>query len=170
MKPGLTKREREITDPVRIRQILDTAKILHLGLVDGEEPYVLPMNYGYTLEEGQLVLYLHSAVSGRKLDLIRANPRVHFSLECDIAHFAGQLPCQYGTAYQSLSGRGIAQILEDPQEKMDAMTVFMKTQTGKDFSFNERLVSIVSVIRIQVTSYSAKHRDIPERLAMEMQK
>jgi hypothetical protein len=40
----------------------------------------------------------------------------------------------------------------------------MKTQTGKDFSFNERLVSIVTVIRIDVSEYTAKHRPIPEKL------
>ena len=37
----------------------------------------------------------------------------------------------------------------------------MKTQTGKDFEFNERLVSIVSVLRIDVSEYTAKHRPRP---------
>ena len=54
--------------------------------------------------------------------------------------------------------------LEDVQEKMEGMSILMKTQTGKDFSFNERLVSIVSVIRLDVSEYTAKHRPIPENL------
>ena len=29
---GMTRRERQITDPERIVEILDTAKVLHLGL------------------------------------------------------------------------------------------------------------------------------------------
>ena len=37
----------------------------------------------------------------------------------------------------------------------------MKTQTGKDFTFNDKLVSIVSVIRIEVEEYTAKRREIP---------
>ena len=44
------------------------------------------------------------------------------------------------------------------------MSVLMKTQTGKDFQFNERLVSIVAVIRLDVTGFSAKYRPIPENL------
>ena len=55
-------------------------------------------------------------------------------------------------------------IVEDVQEKMEAMSILMKTQTGRDFQFNERLVSIVSVIRLDVTEFSAKHRPIPENL------
>ena len=164
MKRGITKREREVTDLQQIRYILDTAKILHLGMVDGDEPYVLPMNYGYRLEDGRLTLYLHSAVKGRKLDMIRANSKVSFSVDCDRMPFEGRVACQYGMVYSSLMGRGTATIVEDVEEKMQAMSILMKTQTGKDFTFNERLVSIVAVIRIDVTEYTAKHRPLPEAM------
>ena len=161
---GMTKREFQITDEAKIRAILDTAKVLHLGLAVDNEPYVVPMNYGYCLEEGRLTLYLHSAVRGKKLDMVRANPRVFFELDCDRMPFEGKVPCQYGLVYSSVMGRGTACIVEDVEEKKQAMSLLMKTQTGKDFSFEDRLVSIVSVIRIDVTEYTAKHRPLPEKL------
>ena len=161
---GMTKRELQGTDPGQIRAILDTAKVLHLGLCVDNEPYVVPMNYGYIMEGETLVLYLHSAVQGKKLDMIRANPRVFFELDCDRMPFEGEKPCQYGLVYSSVMGRGTACIVEDVEEKIRAMTMLMKTQTGKDFSFNDRLVSIVSVIRIDVTEYTAKHRPLPEKM------
>ena len=161
---GMTKRELQITDLQQIRAILDTAKVLRLGLAVNNEPYVVPMNYGYTMENGNLILYLHSAVRGKKLDMIRANPRVFFEMDCDLVPFESEKPCQYGLSYSSVMGRGTAVIVEDVEEKMKAMSLLMKTQTQKDFSFNEQLVSIVSVIRIDVAEYSAKHRPIPEKL------
>ena len=161
---GMTKRERQITDEAQILNILDTAKILHLGLAVDNEPYVVPMNYGYTMENGKMVVYLHSALLGKKLDMIRANPNVFFEMDCDLTPFEGEKPCQYGLSYSSVMGRGRATIVEDVEEKMRGLTVLMKTQTGKDFAFNERLVSIVAVIRIDVAEYTAKHRPIPENL------
>ena len=161
---GMTRREFEITDQAEILRILDTAKVLHLGLAVDNEPYVVPMNYGYCMEDGRLVLYLHSAVQGKKLDMLRANPGVFFELDCDMTPFEGEKPCQYGVSYSSVMGRGTASIVEDVAEKMQAMTMLMKTQTQKDFEFNERLVSIVTVVRIDVHEYTAKHRPIPERL------
>ena len=161
---GMTKRERQITDEKQIRGILDTAKILHLGLAVDNEPYVVPMNYGYTMEDGKLVLYLHSAVRGKKLDMIRENPRVFFEMDCDLVPFEGKVPCQYGIAYSSLMGRGTARIVEDVEEKKKAMSILMKTQTEKDFLFEDRLVSIVAVIRIDVLEYTAKHRPLPEKM------
>ena len=159
---GMTKRERQVTDLVEIRRILDTGKVLHLGLAVNDEPYVVPMNYGYTMEDGKLVLYLHCAHQGKKLDMIRANSRVFFEIDCDHKPFEGEKPCQYGLVYSSVMGRGTASIVADVEEKKQAMTILMKTQTGKDFTFEDRLVSIVTVVRIDVAEYTAKHRPLPE--------
>ena len=43
-------------------------------MIDGDEPYVVPMNYGYTLEDGELCIYLHGATVGRKIDIMKKNP------------------------------------------------------------------------------------------------
>ena len=161
---GMTKRERQVTDEKQILDILDAGKVLHLGLAVDNEPYVVPMNYGYTYENGKLVMYLHSAVRGKKLDMIRANSKVFFEIDCDWKPFEGVKPCQYGLAYSSIMGKGVARILEDVEEKKQAMTFLMKTQTGKDFVFTDELVSIVAVIRIDVEEYTAKHRPLPEKM------
>ena len=161
---GMTRRERQVTDEAQITAILDAGKVLHLGLAVDNEPYVVPMNYGYTRENGKLVMYLHSAVRGRKLDMIWANPKVFFEIDCDLVPFESELPCQYGLSYSSVMGKGVAHIVDDVEEKKKAMSILMKTQTGKDFTFEDRLVSIVAVIRIDVEAYTAKHRPIPEKL------
>lgn len=38
------------------------------------------------------------------------------------------------------------------------MSILMKTQTGKDFEFNEQMVSAVSVLKIVAEEYTAKAR------------
>ena len=158
MKKGITRREREVTDLGRICEILDKSKIVHIGMVDGDEPYVVPMNYGYTMEDGKLTIYLHGAKWGRKLDVMRANPTVFFSLECDVVPFDGDIACRYGTTYYSLMALGKAKIHEDVEEKKKGLSILMKTQTGKDFTFDDKMVSIVSVIKIDIAEYTAKQR------------
>ena len=159
---GMTRRERQVFDINEIIKILDKSKVLHLGLVDGDEPYVVPMNYGYTMENEKLTLWLHGATKGRKLDVIRANPKAFFSMECDLQPFEGEVACKYGLGYSSLMGKGTAEIIEDVEEKMNALTYLMKTQTGKDFEFNEKLVSVVAIIKIDVSDYTAKYRAVPK--------
>ena len=161
MMRGMTKRERQVTDREEILKILDKCKILHLGLVDGDEPYVVPMNYGYVMEGEQLTLYMHGATKGYKLDLMRKNPKVFFEMECDVQGFEGEIACQYGTVYQSIMGRGRAEIVEDVERKKEMLTLFMKSQTGRDFTFTDIMVSAVTLVKIDISEYTAKRRPMP---------
>ena len=160
---GMTRRERQVTDETKIRHILDTAKVLRLGLAVNNEPYVVPMNYGYVMENGTLTLYLHSALRGKKLDMIRANPNVFVEMDCDHIPFEGDVACKYGLSYSSIMGRGKAYILEDVAEKQKALSLLMKTQTDLNFSFAEKMASVVAIIRIDVQEFTAKHRPIPQK-------
>ena len=160
---GMTRRERQVTDMNEIIRILDTAQVLHLGLVDGDEPYVVPMNYGYIMENEKLTIYLHGAPRGRKIDLIRKNPKIFFEADCDITPFEGDVACRYGITYSSIMGRGTAEIIDDTDEKREALTFLMKTQTDKDFVFDEKIVNIVSVIKLDISEYTAKHRPMPKK-------
>ena len=119
------------------------------------------MNYGYTMKNGKLTIYMHGATAGRKLDILRVNPKVCFEMDCDIIPFDGKVACQYGTAYSSVIGTGKAEIVEDVEGKKEALSILMKTQTGKDFEFTDKLVSIVSIIKIEVAEYTAKSRPLP---------
>ena len=82
-------------------------------------------------------------------------------MECDVTPFEGKVACQYGTTYASVMGKGTAVVLDDVNDKIDGLSKFMKTQTGKDFTFDEKMVSIVNVIKITATSFTAKKRPKP---------
>lgn len=165
----MTKREFEITDMEQILSILDESKLLHLGLSDDGQPYVVPMNYGYVYQEGKLTLYLHGATSGYKYEVMEKNPKVSFTMETRVIPFEGDVACQYGTSYFCVMGKGTAAIVEDVEEKKLGMSILMKTQTGKEFHFHDRLVSAVHIIRIDVAEFTAKHRPIPPLARVEKQ-
>ena len=52
-------------------------------------------------------------------------------------------------------------------EKEKALSLLMKQQTGKDFTFDEKLVSIVNVIRIDVKEFTAKERKLPAAMQQD---
>ena len=54
--------DREITDFVEIESILNDASVCRIGLVDGSEPYIVPVCFGYS--DGRI--YIHSAIFGEK--------------------------------------------------------------------------------------------------------
>lgn len=160
---GMTRREQQVTDINEIIEILEKSKVVHVGMIDGDEPYVVPMNYGYILEDGKLTIYLHGARRGRKIDAIKTNPKVFYEMCCDITPFEGEVACKYGITYASIMGRGLATLVEDVEEKKKALSILMKTQTGKDFQFEDKLTTVVSIIKIDTLEFTAKKRPFPKK-------
>ncbi|MCR5825321.1 MAG: pyridoxamine 5'-phosphate oxidase family protein [Oscillospiraceae bacterium] len=159
----MRRKDREITDLAAIEEILRAARIVHLGLVDGTMPYVVPLHYGYTLADGKLTLYMHGAREGHKLDLIRANPNAFVEIDTDEELISGgDNACSYGASYASVMGSGHAMLVEDPEEKVRGLNVLMRTQTGRSFPITAQMAAGVAVIRVDVDSFSAKRKPKPQ--------
>ena len=157
----MRRADREVKDIHEILQIVDRAKILRLGLMDEEYPYIVPMHYGYEYAEDsrELLFYLHGAKEGRKLDLIRKDPKACIELDCDIELISGgDEPCKYGSAYASVIGRGRVEVVEEEREKIKGLRLLMKNQTGREFEINGRMAASVAVLKVRLSEFTAKAR------------
>lgn len=73
----MRKFESQIRDPALIAALLEMIPIVHVGIRDGDGwPYVVPMSFGCELREDRLLVYLHCAREGHKVELWRRDPRV----------------------------------------------------------------------------------------------
>ncbi|MGN1029055.1 MAG: pyridoxamine 5'-phosphate oxidase family protein, partial [Bacilli bacterium] len=104
----------------------------------------------------KLTLYFHSAKEGRKLDGIVENPEVAFEMDCEHKLIEAEIPCLHGFSYKSIIGNGVSSIVENMEEKKSALSLLMKHQTGKDFTFEDKHAKAVTVFKVEVTNFSAK--------------
>ena len=158
----MRRKEREVTDIKEIREVLDSCKVCRLGMADEGGAYIVPLNYGYVLEDGVLTLYFHGAKEGKKLELIRKNPEVGFEMDGRHELMEGDKACQYSYYFASVIGKGKAVIVEDPEEKLRALEILMKHQTGKDFSEfreNPRLEQTVGILKVEADIYTCKKHE-----------
>lgn len=153
----MRRQDRRITDPAMICAVLDKCRTLHLGLVEDGRAYIVPLNYGWTEENGRYTLYAHSAAEGRKIDLIRGGADVGFEMETGVEYFDADTACGWGNRYESIIGEGRATLLETPEEKRQALAAIMAHYSArKDYTFEDAMVNLVQVIQIDVTALSCK--------------
>ena len=141
---AMRRKDRSVTDPAKIERILSAARIVHLGLVDGGRPYVVPLHYCYEY-----------ARSGRKIGVIGAGAPCFVELECDVdLDDGGSTPydqaCKYGSFYSSVMGEGTASLVADEDEKVHALKLLMRQQTGRNFPITRLMAKPVAVIRVHV--------------------
>lgn len=147
----MRRTDREITDPSVLDDILRRGGCLHLSLMDGEFPYVVPLNYGYTRENGRPVFYFHSASAGKKLELIRKNPNAAFCVTLEHGVIPGETAGNYSFAYESVAGTGTVSMVEELSEKQNALAVlFFHYAPEAAFSASAQAVSHTAVFRLTV--------------------
>ena len=151
----LRRIEREMADRADQLAVLRGQKFLSLAMACDQEPYLVSLNYAFSEEEN--CFYVHSAPQGRKLDYLRANPRVWGQVIED----RGYLPGQCSHAYRSVMFRGRAEFVEEPQEKKRALALMVDHADPDPAPLRQRLLAgahmeHVVVLRLVVESMSGK--------------
>ena len=155
----MRRKDREIKEISEVLDIVERAKVLRMGLFDGEYPYIVPLHYGYEYKDGVLIFYAHGAKEGHKIDLIYANPNTCIELEANMEIASGEdIPCKYGAYYASVIGRGTVKLVKDVQEKIRGLNLLMKNQIGREFSITPQMAQDVQVMKITINNFSAKSR------------
>lgn len=152
----MRRKEREITDIHQLQQILEECKVCRVAMQDKDGLYLIPLNFGYQYQNGKLTLYLHSAKEGRKISALSQNSSVCFEMDCSHKLVEGDVACAYSYEYQSIVGYGTARIVEDKEEKKQALSILMKHMTEKKFEFTDSMADLVAVIKIEADSFSGK--------------
>ncbi len=148
----MRRHDREITDRTEIEAALDAAQIMSLGLFDGEEPYVVPVNF---VRVGGLI-YFHGAREGRKHDIIAAHPKVCFEATSKSVLKPGTEPCNCTTYYESVIGWGTASRVADENEKTAALAAMNRKFGAKDGPFPPAMLEATAVVRIVIERMTGK--------------
>lgn len=153
----MRRKDREVTDKNKIEEIIKSCYCCRVGFNDDGEVYIVPLNFGYCLQDDNYTFYFHGAKEGRKIDLINKNPYVGFELDTNYRLNTGEIACEYSCRFQSIIGNGTASIVDDIAEKEKGLSLIMKHNTGKsEWEFNEKMLSAVCVFKIAVTALSCK--------------
>ena len=151
----MRRKEQQISDRNIIDKILSNAEVVRLGFIDGDRPYIVPFNYGYS----DNCIYIHCAPEGRKIDLIKENPLVCIEAEQTAEIERYEKACQWGTIYRSVIGWGMAEIITDYQMKRDALDIIMSHYGAGEthnLDYDKRKVDNMSVIKVVITEITGK--------------
>ena len=150
----MRRKDRKVTEPEKIREIIAACDVLRLGLADGEYPYIVPVNFGWEEKEGQVSFYLHGAMEGHKADLLRQNGVCSFQMDC--GHRVVPLP-GYGitTRYGCVMGKAaVTQLTEE--EKAPAMQLLIDRYLPSAPDCPPQAMARTAMWRLDVTEMSVK--------------
>ena len=153
----MRRNDREITDKSAIEDIIRRSLVCRLGMCDDGQPYVVPLCFGYL--DG--ALYFHSALEGRKLDALRANPRVCVEFDIDQRIAPAATLVQNTMHYRSVIGFGMATFVEDPDEKRRGLLAIVEQYTEMTETLPDEALPRVAVIKVTLEELTGKGHGYP---------
>lgn len=152
----MRRTDKEITEPGEIRAILEECRLGQIAFVTDGFPYLISMNYG--LGPGYPPrLYFHGAGAGRKIELLRRDPRVAFQAAVEDELVTGNEACSWTTRYRSVIIEGRMEILTSAAEKRVGLDVIMAHhgfEGARDYP--EAMIERTAVFRLTPERISAK--------------
>ena len=124
----------------------------YLGLSMDGKAYVVPLNYAYS--EGSILF--HCATTGKKLDCIRANPHVCFT----VGRQSGEVRRHEGTVCHvdsdSVICYGKARIVEDASERKRALDAFNRSFKPDAAEISAEAAMKCAAVEIRITEMTGR--------------
>lgn len=148
-------KKKEITDTNIVNDILMNGEYGTMSTVgEDNQPYGIPVNY--VVHDNNI--YFHCAMKGHKIDNIRYNNKVSFS----VVGRSKVIPEQLSTDYQSINVFGKATEVYDTEEKKTALINILEKYTPKQMDMGlseiEKLFKATMVIKITIDHITGKGR------------
>lgn len=153
----IRRKDRAVTDYRQMLEIMRRCDVCRLGFKEEEGVYILPLNFAFKDNAGELTLYFHGLVKGKKIDLIRKQQVVGFQMDRkhELVHAA--IACHYSFTYQSIIGKGKISLIENNDEKITALQYLMEHYTQRsDWTFEPNELKKIAVIKLVVTEWACK--------------
>lgn len=149
-----------IDSRTEMEEMLREQTIGYLGLCADGRPYVVPLNYAYL--NGKILL--HCALEGKKLDCIRANPNVCFTVghqSGEVRRHAGSDVCHVDSDSVICFGR--ARILESTEERAAALNAFQRAFDAKAPDLAAKDVARCGAVEITVSEMTGRRERARKR-------
>lgn len=141
--------------------IIKRQKILTIAMCNNDEPYLITADYGFAMDEN--CFYIHCAKRGKKLDFLRANPRVWGTIVEDLGYVQGE--CDHH--YRSVHFEGKAELVTDLDRKRKALELMIDSleddpERGKREFITKTKFLNTMILRIKVSRYTGKE-NVPRK-------
>ena len=149
----MRRKDREVADSDFFKDVFEKSPIVTVAFNAGEYPYCVPLNF----VEHDGALYFHCAPEGFKLDCLARDPHVHFNTYDGL-----EVNDEKATIYfRSVSGTGIAEIIEEEDMRLAVFQAIMQKYTGCTDIPPSKNMSRALIVKITVNSLTGKQHAKP---------
>lgn len=143
----------KISEKNKIDELIKKCQICRIALSKDDKPYLIPISFGY---DGKKI-YFHTAMEGKKIDIIEFNNNVCFEFENNVQlNPNNRNPCKWSFSYETVIGEGIIEEIKETNNKINALNIIMQHYSDKLWQFQQKSLNSVRVWSIKIKNINYK--------------
>ena len=152
-KINMRRNEKAITQRTNLDTVIHQAEICHLACCDNNEPYVIPISFGY---DGKSIFF-HTAKTGKKINILASNPRVCLAFEDKITLVEDkEQACKWSFDFSSVIVTGKIEEISDTAEKQSGLNQIMLHYSKQSWQIPTKEFSKIKVWRVKIENITGK--------------
>lgn len=148
-------KDRQISDKAELESTLEKGQVITLCLMDGQEPYLVPLNYGYA--DGKI--FFHSGKAGRKVEVLARNNKVKALVVLDAELYMSEnnnQACSMSSRFKSIMIDGEVELLSDPASARQGMLALLKQSKAGHLELPENKMRTVNIYCLHIKDMVGK--------------
>ncbi|MEL1135778.1 pyridoxamine 5'-phosphate oxidase family protein [Desulfitobacterium sp. THU1] len=150
----MRRKDKQISDIEALHSVINKATVCRIGLVKEDRPYVIPLSFGF---DGRNI-YFHSARTGEKVEILKANNHVCLEFEQDISIIEDEKPCDWSARYLTVVVHGTAELVDDLVAKKYGLGQIAEHYQagGEQYPFTDAEIQPVLVYKVTIEEIVGK--------------
>jgi len=148
----MRRKDKEIKDIKEIESIIEKSNVCRIALSENNSPYIVPVCFGYK----DNCLYFHSAIVGKKIDIIKKNNNICFEFDIYSGLLNSENPCDWDIKYIGVIGFGKASFIHEFDEKIKALNIIIEHYSSNSYEFQKKSIDDVTIIKVEIENITGK--------------
>ena len=149
----MRRKENEITDRIMLDQIISGALYCHLACSINDQPYLIPLSFGY---DGEYV-YFHTALKGKKSDIFSQNSNICLGFEREVSLEKDEdQACDWSFHFQSVIATGVIEEVTKYETRLLVLDQIMSHYSDKKWTFPEKTLARTRTWKVNLKSITGK--------------
>lgn len=153
----MRRSDREVKGVKDIIAIMEKCDVCRIALNNNGYPYILPLNFGMKVNGDVVELYFHGALEGTKYELMQADNRASFEMDCEHRLVTEMERGSCTMEYESVIGQGHLEMVSE-DEKYNALCILMAHYHQQEFPFDKTVISQTKIFKLVVENMTGKRR------------
>jgi len=161
------RKDRTMKSTREMKLLLERMPVGRLAVSTKDGPYIVAVNHLFFED----CIYFHSGLSGRKIEALRADPRVCFLVDEVGPQVIWEEGCGISQIYKSVVCFGKVEFLEESTEKRRILEQMLQKYVLSSYQvvpMNNRNIEMAAVVKIVIESMSGKKNELsPSHTVLE---